>query len=219
MACSFYLRLRIFLIIFFPQPTNRCDPLGMPQLEPTNPALHYMSPKHSPTSGHKQHNSRGSMNQAYSHPMSPLASMSTHSSMLGSPPMLDSGLLGHTNSNPGSPYCKIPTQPVSQLSASLYDTPPPMPRYHPQSLGMINHHSPSSNEMNQHYNTTQENLHADISTTLTHISESSDSSHQHNNYAPTPPLSQQQQMNLSPVNNNNINNNGNMTVPTSHGYS
>lgn len=192
----------------------------MPQLaiEPTNPALHYMSPKHSPTSGHKQHNSRSSMNQVYSHPMSPLASMSTHSGMLGSPPMVDSGLLGHPNSNPGSPYCKIPPQPVSQLSSSHYDTPPPMPRYQPQSLGMINHHSPSSNDMN-HYNTTQENVHADISTTLTHISESSDSSHQHNNYAPTPPLSQQQQMNLSPVNNNINNNNGNMTVPTSHGYS
>lgn len=149
----------------------------MPQLDDTTsqPSMHYI---HNKTPINKSHTTRAnmnSMNQPYAHNINAMATMNTQL-------LTNSHMVPHVDQNSSDNqirYCKVSATSMS----NHFETPPMQPTY--QANHIQNHHSPSHNrtDMN-HFNDS-----VNISNTLTHISET-DNSNVHNNYAPTPPLSQ-----------------------------
>lgn len=159
-------------------------------VDDNNQAIHYMPSKSDMINKSHINSSRSSMNSMnanYSHSMNSINVMNSHSQMLNSPPMVQQQIDQNHNNNQMS-YCKYNSKNVP--ISSHYES-PPLPRtYQPQ--GLQNHHSSSSSADLNHFNRkycSDSNESVNVSSTLTHISET-DSSHPHNNYAPTPPQSQ-----------------------------
>lgn len=170
----YYVYILSFLFVFsFRLHFQSSNQLGMPQLvDNTNQAVHYMPSKPGPIiKPHVSSRNMNNMNQAYSHNMTSMAPMNSHNQILNSPPLSEQIV----QNSPGNPYCKMPQSvPIS----NHYET-PPMPRGYSQQ-NISNHHSPSAPSELNHYNQkycNESNESVNISTTLTHISETDSSPH------------------------------------------